>query len=463
MRLLPSTLAGQFLVVIIGAVFLAQSFVFVLLLLETSDKLEDITYNFVNDPIIRVYEQTAGESQSLRERFFETSSNLDMMFSVTDTPKGISPELAGSEEFQKFAEYLDAPVLIDEDYASFSDVLHFWMSDDEDNCFIQTDGATSDYTCPLWTVSVQYPDGLWMTASGHPGPDALFILAPVFVSGLMTLIGITIVVALLTRRLTAPLRSLSAAAEDIGHGRTIDALPVTGPTELASVMAAFNEMQERVNRFVQDRTTMLAAISHDLRTPITSLRLRAEFVEDDELRQKIVESLDDMQTMVESFLTFARQEVSNEQQQEFDLVPMCRRMAEEHPAVTFNSDIAQCLIVGQKVGLQRALSNVVGNAIKFGKKADIGLSTINDIVLITVDDKGPGVPEKMLEEIFAPFVRLDDARSVVEGSVGLGLSIARSIIRKHGGDIRPVNTSDGLQMRIQLSVVGSQQQESGKP
>jgi len=195
---------------------------------------------------------------------------------------------------------------------------------------------------------------------------------------------------------------------------------------------------------------MLAAVSHDLRTPITSLRLRAEFVDDERLKDHMVESLDDMQTMVDSFLTFARQDITEEPLQDFDLVKLCRRMADDTVGMKFTTPETECRIRGRKVGLQRALANLVDNAIKYGKEARVHLSVEGDLISLTVDDAGNGVPDKMLEEIFSPFTRLDHARSVVEGSVGLGLSIARSIIRKQGGDVVPANLTDGFRMKITL-------------
>lgn len=450
MKLFPSTLAGQFLFVTIGAIFLAQSIVFAGLFIETRDKLDAFEASYVDDPIVTVYRQTMSADDALRRRFFEVSSSLDTVFSITKNPLGEVPLPDDTSEFVQIADVLNAPVRVAEKDVSFRDTLLFWLSGEDENCFIKNEHFADSDDCPYWQVSLQYPDGLWMVAKGVPGPEAYLVLAPVFAFVFLTLIGITIVVALLTRRLTAPLRQLSQAVDDIGRGKPFSALPEIGPAELSSVMAAFNEMQERVNRYVHDRTTMLAAISHDLRTPITSLRLRAEFVDDEELREKVVETLDDMKTMVESFLTFSRQETSNEQQQEFDLVQICRSMADDTAGMQFHSKEDHCPFVGQKVNLKRALSNIVHNAIKYGKEARVSLRLQNNTITITVEDDGPGVPQDRLEEIFAPFVRLDSARSVEEGSVGLGLSITRSIIRKHGGDVFATNTASGLCMTVQL-------------
>lgn len=450
MNLVPETLAKRFLLVTVGAVFFAQLIVFILISIEMNDKIEEFDESYFGDPIVSAYHQTATEGDAFRKRFLAASSNVEMTLSVTDDPQGHVLGENDDDLFRKVGELVDAPILVEERLVGLSDIVHFWTSAEEDNCFIHNDPDQDSFDCPYWRLSLQYPDGRWMTVTGPPGPDSSFVIGPLFVSVVLTLLGITVVVAVLTRHLTAPLRRLSEAVDDIGRGVPISALPETGPKELSSVMAAFNEMQERVNRYVQDRTTMLAAISHDLRTPITSLRLRAEFVDDADLKDKIIESLDDMQTMVESFLTFARQEVTDEPQQNFDLVTMCTRMADDTVGMSFQSDKSECPCFGRRVSLQRALSNIVQNAIKYGGEARVSLHIQDKMATITVDDPGQGVPEDRLEDIFSPFVRLDNARSVLEGSVGLGLSIARSIIRKQGGDVKPVNTPEGFRMIISI-------------
>lgn len=434
--------------VIVTAVFLSQALFFSILAMEANSKIEQFEQTFVFDRIATVFRDTRDASAADRQRILVAQSSPEVVFNLMSRTEGRSPDIDGP--FGRLLELMPGPVSVLEQPVRLRDALVFWFNDETENCFLTRMDDPVQMECPYWQISVQFPDGTWLAATGQPLPEAYLILAPVFLSALMSLLGITLVVALLTRHLTAPLRLLSDAAEKIGRGGSVAALPETGPKELVSVLSAFNVMQERLTRFVHDRTTMLASVGHDLRTPITSLRLRAEFVDDDALKDHIVASLDDMQAMVDSFLTFSRQDVSEERDQDFDLVKLCERLAEHTSGMTFSTDQVSCVVRGRKIALQRALSNLIDNAIKYGKVARVSLSSGEGAVSLTIDDRGNGVPENMFEEIFSPFVRLDQARSVVQGSVGLGLSIARSIVRKHGGDVVPRKLSDGFRMHVTI-------------
>ena len=173
--------------------------------------------------------------------------------------------------------------------------------------------------CPFWTISVQLEDGSWLNVRTIANADFSIYLAPFALSVLTSLLGIGGSVTILARKITRPLRDLSSAAEQLGRGETARPIPVSGPAEVARTADAFNRMQERLTRFVRDRTAMLAAINHDLRTPITSLRLRAEFIEDGALRENMIETTEEMRTMVDSYLEFSRQEAVEEEPQLVDL------------------------------------------------------------------------------------------------------------------------------------------------
>ncbi|WP_170337182.1 ATP-binding protein [Ruegeria arenilitoris] len=446
MKWRPKTLAGQFLVLMVGSVMLAQVLMLATFMVETDGKIDQYERTYVLGRIAAVYKSSTHMSHEEREQLFENVSNPDIVFSLRLQPRGVPLEQSDEEVLRGLREFLDAPIQIASQPVNLWDIIRFWYQDAEENCFLLLTESLRSSDCPYWEAFVRYDDGSWLSAVGPPSPEAPVLLAPVIFSVFLTIIGITIVVALVTRRLTAPLRELSSAADLVGRGEDIDPLPETGPRELSSVMTAFNTMQERTHRFIQDRTTMLAAISHDLRTPITSLRLRAEFIENEKLQGQVIETLDDMQTMVESFLTFAKQDISEERLQEFDLVDMLNAMAAETKGMAFTSSAETCLYLGRKVSIRRALSNLVGNAIKYGHEARVRLEVDENRVCITIEDSGDGVPEDRFEEIFTPFTRLDQARSVTEGSVGLGLSIARSIVRKHGGDLIPSNLERGFRI-----------------
>lgn len=265
---------------------------------------------------------------------------------------------------------------------------------------------------------------------------------------------IILIVIFVVRRLTRPLKNLADAAGSLGRGEDVPPLKESGPGEVRAVIAAFNEMQDRLTRFVSDRTKMLAAISHDLRTPITSLRLRAEFIEDDENREKIIQTLDEMAAMAEATLTFAKEASFKEKGETIDLAALLSELAADQQtlghAVSLE-DTAPLLAPCRPMALKRALRNLVENGVRYGETVSVRLMAEPDAALITISDKGPGIPDHKLEDVFEPFVRLEDSRSEETGGIGLGLSIARSIIHAHGGQLSLANgPAGGLVVTVRL-------------
>ncbi|SDT97829.1 ATP-binding protein [Stappia sp. ES.058] len=296
------------------------------------------------------------------------------------------------------------------------------------------------------TMSVALADGRWLNAATRFRlPTHSFY--PLLVSiGLMAL-AIVGVVAFTIQRLTRPLRGLSAAAERLGRGEDVESLAETGPTEVRGTVRAFNVMQDRLTRFVRDRTRMLAAISHDLRTPITSLRIRAEFIEDEENREKMIETLDEMQRMVEAALAFARDEAAKETAARIDLGEFIDTIAEDYRdmgcEVSFAPPQARVVARFRPLSLKRALRNLIDNAVRYAETAELSVEAARDTVQIRVCDRGPGIPETRLGDVFDPFVRLEESRSEDTGGIGLGLSIARSIVQAHGGSLTLENRAEG--------------------
>ncbi len=269
------------------------------------------------------------------------------------------------------------------------------------------------------------------------------------------LLTVGIVSALVVRHLTKPLGIFARAAERLGTDVKAPPMPERGPAEVRDAIRAFNEMQRRIRRFVEDRTQMLAAISHDLGTPITRLRLRAEFVEDAEQQQKMLADLDDMEKMVFSALSFARDEAASEPHAMVDLRSLlqrvCDEMADAGHDVTLDIGDDAVRYGCRPAALRRALTNLIDNAVKYGGQARVSLQDDENAVLIRIDDDGPGIPEELQEEAFRPFRRLEASRSRETGGTGLGLSVARTIVRAHGGDISLTNRGEGgLRIEIRL-------------
>ncbi|HEY4252048.1 MAG TPA: ATP-binding protein [Roseomonas sp.] len=300
--------------------------------------------------------------------------------------------------------------------------------------------ANGDYG---FRASLQLPDGDWVNLSAElppprPWHSETFLIAFL----LMTLAAVTLILWAV-QRLTRPARVLAEAAERLGRDVNAPPLDERGPSEIATAAHAFNTMAGRIRRFVADRTQMLAAIGHDLRTPITRLRLRAEFLDDDEQRRKMLSDLDEMEAMIAATLAFARDEAAHEPAAAVDLAALCRTVADE--AVDAHPDIAEridyqgperLVVRARPVALKRALANLVRNAVNYGGAARLSLSPPQGgMVRLAIEDDGPGIPESEMENVFQPFRRLETSRNRETGGTGLGLPIARNILRAHGGDV----------------------------
>ena len=300
---------------------------------------------------------------------------------------------------------------------------------------------------PDWfTVSVALADGRWLNLAVGPPPGAppwgwTFVL-----TFLLSALGIAVVAVLTGRRIAKPMRGLAAAADRFGRGEIVDDLPEAGPVEIRKTVLAFNRMRAQLDRYVRDRTAMLAAISHDLRTPITSLRLHAEFVEDGETKTKILAALDEMQRMTEDALAFIREDMLREETRDVDLHALVDSIVADlaelgHEIVL--ADSGRVVTPCRPAALRRALRNLLENAAAYGERATARIDRDEAQVQVVIEDEGPGIPEAELDRVFEPFVRLETSRSRDTGGSGLGLAIARSIIRGHGGDIRLENRPEG--------------------
>ncbi len=248
-------------------------------------------------------------------------------------------------------------------------------------------------------------------------------------------------------RLTGPLRRLAEMTARFGRGEATEPLPAVGPRELRDLTRAFNDMQDRIRRFVDDRTRLLAALGHDLRSPLTAMRVRAEMVEDDENRQRLVASIEEMQQMVEATLSFARGMAANEAAETIELGDyvgdLVAQMAEAGEPVTFEAPDRPVPARLRPAATRRALRNLIANATRYGERARVTVRGGAGGAVVEIDDDGPGIPEADLARVFEPFVRLETSRSRDTGGTGLGLAIAQSILQAQGGRITLENRPGG--------------------
>lgn len=306
---------------------------------------------------------------------------------------------------------------------------------------------------PWLEASVQLNNGKWLNLEVgrdiSPPPLALLFVPTI---AILLVFGSTLIIII--RHITKPMKGLAEAADALGRGEEVEPIAVQGPCEIRQAIVAFNDMRERLSRSVLDRTRMLAAVGHDLRTPITTMRLRAEFIEDEEIRTRILASLEEMQHMAEAALAFAREEAIVEPTRVVDLNALietvCADQADMQRDVAYE-EYGRLPYRCRPHSLTRAVRNLVENAVVHGHSARVRMNGPDDAVWITIEDEGPGIQDLDMARVFQPFVRLDESRGQETGGIGLGLAIARSIVRGHGGDILLQNrTEGGLAATIQL-------------
>jgi len=307
-------------------------------------------------------------------------------------------------------------------------------------------------------VGIALPDGAMISARVLPDQRPRpFWTGPWMVTLLFAIVSVTLLGLWAAWALTAPLSSFAKAAESFSVNGAAQPLPERGPEEIRSVAKALNRMRERITTLIDDRTKMLAAISHDLRTPITRMRLRSEFIEDDMHRHRMLSDLDQMRSMLESVLSFLRNDRKLEAMTLTDIASTLQLITDQfadmgHKVVYDGPEHAMATV--RPDDLHRSVTNLVENAVRFGALVTIRLSVAPDAITIAVEDDGPGISDARKEVMMEPFVRGDEARNMDEtAGFGLGLSIARTIALAHGGELSLNDRQpNGLIVCIQLPV-----------
>ena len=304
-------------------------------------------------------------------------------------------------------------------------------------------------------LAVPLLNGQWLTVESllelSPEPNQLSMI-----SFIVSALAVALVTVWAVRNQTKLLRTLADASERFGRGEKVEPLPTRGPSEVTAATQAFNTMQERLTQFIAERMRLLAAISHDLRTPLTTLRLKAELLSDEEARDDLVTTIEELSSIAEAALSFTRAEAASEPTVELDLAAPVGEVMREFQLA--GSDVAgdrldTVLAPCRPVSLKRALRNLVENAVRYGGSARISVYREGDEAVIDVVDHGPGIPDDRIDDAFKPFVRLEESRNTETGGIGLGLAIALGIVHAHGGTLRLTNRPEGgLCARIRLPV-----------
>lgn len=278
------------------------------------------------------------------------------------------------------------------------------------------------------------PDGRWAVVNtAHPWPGPGTFLLVWLSANILILVPLA---WLFTRRLVEPIRAFAATAEAAGRGDRNATFPTAGPREVRKAARALAEMQRRIGAAVEERTNLIAAIAHDLRTPLTRLRFKAENISP-EHRASIVKDIHRMDAMIGGVLAFARGEERVDRQR-LELSTLVQSVVDDFAETGADVTLVEGAPVevnGDSMALRRLVSNMLDNAVRYGGGGRCRVFRRGDTAQLLVEDEGPGIPEESLERMFTPFVRGDDARDPATGGVGLGLALARAIARAHGGDV----------------------------
>ena len=252
---------------------------------------------------------------------------------------------------------------------------------------------------------------------------------------------------------TRPITALAKAAEKFGKGEEIEEFKPSGASEIRQAGLEFDRMRKRILRHLNQRSEMLSGISHDLRTPLTRMKLQTAFIKDKNISGKLVEDINEMEKMLNEYLQFTSSS-HVEKDELFDLSELLNQIIKKYDNQNISKSIFERIYFnGRKNLINRCINNLIDNALKYGKNINIELSKKNTNIFVKIEDDGPGIPEKEYDNVFKPFYKIDKGRAETKSSVGLGLSIASDIIRSHGGNIKLAKSKlKGLEVRIFLPV-----------
>jgi signal transduction histidine kinase len=442
MRLWPDTLAGRTLALLVGAIVLMMTSSAILLQDERKasfDEQNRFRYLQRVATLTRLLRDTDDQERS---RIIQRVAEEDEQISLDQTPWVSDPPRHPMEK--KIAHHISRATRI-RDHSAIRVRVEFDDHEtpnrgDDHFRFRSARGVKSiDISIRLW-------DDLWLNFRSLQFKDAPPWANATLQALLLLLVLLIVIGLLIARRIARPMAQLADAAERFGLGQPQPPIAEQGPREVRQTIHAFNLMQQRLQKQISDRSRMLAAVSHDLRTPITTLRLRAEYIEDQEMREKTLATLEEMEAILSDTLSFARDEAADEQARSTDLAALLQSLIDDHADLGGDATYQgpeRLNFICRPVSLRRALNNLIDNALKYGESVVASLSASPDQVTIHIDDPGPGIPTDQLEAVLAPFFRLEASRNRETGGTGLGLAVANSIILAHGGELSLSNRPQG--------------------
>ncbi len=453
MRIFPKSLFGRFILVLFVGLVVAQFFSVYFMLRDRGETLLQLYRDDVATRTVTIVQLLNSSSSKERLRLLQAlngpATRISIVGSSIDetapSPSAVILRKRLSQELGGYSIKVSTNV-IEATPQSEQEEFHSRMMR-----MMQHQGTRglmhgNFFPVASFRIQVQLTDNQWVLLESVVPKELLDWPSRLLWSVAFSLLGVLVVSLVSVRWITKPLRMLSEAANELGRDIQRPKLKVDGPTEVAEAAIAFNTMQQRLIRFIGDRSRILAAISHDLKTPITRLRLRSALLDDELIREKFENDLDDMERMVRETLDFMRGVEVGETSQPIDIAALIESMQDDAreagwPVEVNITNVSP--IVAKPVALKRCLSNLLSNAVHYGNSADIVVFDNVNTLTIIVRDSGSGVPESELEKLFEPFYRAEDSRNRHTGGSGLGLSIARNIARAHGGDVTLKNGKHG--------------------
>ena len=423
MKLLPRTLFGRLVLLMAGGLVLAQLIGAAMHLTERQHIIGTTVSREFAQRVAAVHRAIDGHSDNERTALAEQLSTPHQRLSVVASAPAAENAKGGNSEFlSRLAEALGPQIAIRP-------------------VVLPRVGAF------MFDFYLELKSGSWLHVEGS-APKEIFAQPLHLFGNLALMLAVVIVLIWAAARMTVrPLTRLARAAHGLGADLRQPPLPEDGPSEVREAAQAFNAMQQRIRHDIEERERFLAAVSHDLRTPVTRMRLRSELLTDENLRERFMRDLDEMQQMLIGALDFLRGKAGDEPASPIDMAALLESLVDDQ--VELGREVALAAVSaparfeGRPQALRRAIGNLIDNALKYGKRAAVALEADDDGLSIVVEDDGPGLPADEIDKVFEPFYRVESSRNRETGGVGLGLAIVRQIARKHGGDVTLANRPGG--------------------
>lgn len=455
MKLWPRSLSGRLIIILLAGLLLAQVVSLVLHFRDRGHAIYRMGGIHLAERIVGVVNRLDALDGEARRQAASASSSRRFHVEIRDGFEPLALDRRGYRRFSRFISHrlkreLGRDRMVD------AVVSETPPATEPDAAFLDKSGTSLTRHKPLFFVArVELPGGaadflFRLPRDPSSGPEQLLGALAIL------LVSVVILVLFAVRQTTRPLSMLSEAATRLGNDINEPPLRESGPREVENAARAFNRMQGKIQDHLRQRSDLLAAVSHDLKTPITRLRIRAEMLDDDVLKEKFEADLADMETMVNEALDFVRGIDQHEAKTQVDLGALIESVQDDFDdtgrRITSELvDTEPC--TARPLALKRCLSNLVDNALKYGDHLLIRMRRDRHQLIIELHDDGPGLPEHLLERVFEPFFRGEPSRSRATGGSGLGLAIARGIARSHGGDVTLRNNPEGgLVATLQLPV-----------